>query len=91
MVEGIWDIYREDIAVVPPDLIVTDGWFSLHFSIFAEFGVRPWVAEMSCPSASQPLWPAVLTPSKVVQIFGTFKGGSGCCSSGSHLGASGNV
>ena len=37
---------------------VTDGWFPPHFSVFASFGIDGWLAEVSCPIVSQPLWPA---------------------------------
>ena len=49
---------------------------SHHFSIFAEFSILQWTAEVSCPRVTQPVWPAcwVDTPdgssssaSKVVQ------------------------
>ena len=33
---------------------VTERWFTLHFSVLAEFGIRQWTAEVSGPS--QLLW-----------------------------------
>ena len=46
--------------------VVTDRWFSPRFSIFSKFGIRQWVAEISCPCATQPFWPACLvdTPNR---------------------------
>ena len=37
---------------------VTDGWFTPHFSILARFRIDAWMADVSCPIACQPLWPA---------------------------------
>ena len=37
---------------------VTDRWFSHHFSVLARFRIDAWMAEVSCPVACQPLWPA---------------------------------
>ena len=37
---------------------VTDGCFSLHFVISADFNIRQWVAEVACPCATQHIWPA---------------------------------
>ena len=39
---------------------VTDRWFTPHFSVFASFCIRSWTAEVSCPVATQPVWPAWL-------------------------------
>ena len=64
---------RRDFVVACPNVLassvacqVTDRWFSPHFSILTEFNVRQWVAEVACPCASQPIWPAcwVDTPDK---------------------------
>ena len=53
---------------------VTDWWFAPNFSLFAEFNIRQWTAEVSCPRAAEPVWPACWIPdssasssSKVVQ------------------------
>ena len=37
---------------------VTDRWFTLHFSVVARFRISPWTADVACPIACQPLWPA---------------------------------
>ena len=37
---------------------VTDRWFTPHFSILARFRIDAWMADVSCPIACQPLWPA---------------------------------
>ena len=37
---------------------VTDRWFTPHFSVFASFCIDNWTAEVSCPVATQPIWPA---------------------------------
>ena len=37
---------------------VTDRWFTPHFSILARFRLDAWMADVSCPIACQPLWPA---------------------------------
>ncbi len=37
---------------------VTDRWFPPHFSVLARFRIDAWTAEVSCPVACQPLWPA---------------------------------
>ena len=37
---------------------VTDRWFLPHFSVLARFRIGAWMAEVSCPVACQPLWPA---------------------------------
>ena len=37
---------------------VTDRWFTLHFSVLARFRIGAWMADVSCPVACQPLWPA---------------------------------
>ena len=37
---------------------VTDRWFTPHFSVFACFCTGRWTAEVLCPVATQPVWPA---------------------------------
>ena len=37
---------------------VTDRWFTPHFSLLARFSIDAWMADVSCPVACQPLWPA---------------------------------
>ena len=37
---------------------VTDGWFAPYFSVCASFCINNWTAEVSCPVATQPIWPA---------------------------------
>ena len=37
---------------------VTDRWFTPHFSLLARFRIDAWMADVSCPIACQPLWPA---------------------------------
>ena len=37
---------------------VTDRWFTPHFSLLARFRLDAWMADVSCPIACQPLWPA---------------------------------
>ena len=39
---------------------VTDRWFTPHFSLLARFRIDAWMADVSCPTACQPLWPACL-------------------------------
>ena len=38
--------------------VVTDRWFTPHFSVFASFCIGRWSAEVSCPIVSQLLGPA---------------------------------
>ena len=37
---------------------VTDRWFTPHFSVVARFRIGAWMADVACPIACQPLWPA---------------------------------
>ena len=37
---------------------VTDRWFTPHFSLLARFRIGVWMADVACPVACQPLWPA---------------------------------
>ena len=37
---------------------VTDWWFTPHFSVLARFRIGAWMADIACPVACQPLWPA---------------------------------
>ena len=37
---------------------VTDRWFTPHFSVLARFRIDAWMADVACPIACQPLWPA---------------------------------
>ena len=38
--------------------VVTDRWFTLHFSAFAGFSIDGWSADVACPEVCQPVWPA---------------------------------
>ena len=37
---------------------VTDRWFTPHFTLLARFRIGAWMADVACPVACQPLWPA---------------------------------
>ena len=37
---------------------VTDRWLTPHFSLIARFRIGAWVADVACPVACQPIWPA---------------------------------
>ena len=37
---------------------VTDRWFTPHFSVLAHFHIDAWMADVACPIACQPIWPA---------------------------------
>ena len=37
---------------------VTDRWFTPHFSVVARFRIGAWMADVACPIACQPIWPA---------------------------------
>ena len=37
---------------------VTERWFTPHFSLLARFRIDAWMADVSCPIACQPIWPA---------------------------------
>ena len=37
---------------------VTGRWFTPHFSLLARFRIGAWMADVACPIACQPLWPA---------------------------------
>ena len=37
---------------------VTDRWFPPHFSVLARFRIGAWMADVACPVACQPVWPA---------------------------------
>ena len=37
---------------------VTDRWFTPRFSLIAHFRIDAWIADVSCPVACMPLWPA---------------------------------
>ena len=37
---------------------VTDRWFSPHFSVVADFRIGAWTADIACPVACLPIWPA---------------------------------
>ena len=37
---------------------VTDRWFTPHFSVLARFRIGAWMADVACPIACQPIWPA---------------------------------
>ena len=40
------------------DCFVADRWFTPHFSVLARFRVGAWLADVACPVACQPIWPA---------------------------------
>ena len=40
------------------DCFVTDRWFTPHFSVLARFRIGAWMADVACPIACQPIWPA---------------------------------
>ena len=37
---------------------VTDRWFTPHLSVLAFFRIGAWLADVACPIACQPIWPA---------------------------------
>ena len=37
---------------------VTDLWFTPHLSVLARFRIGAWMADVACPIACQPIWPA---------------------------------
>ena len=37
---------------------VTDRWCTPHFSVIARFRIDAWMADVACPIACQPIWPA---------------------------------
>ena len=37
---------------------VTDRWFTPHFSVLACFRIGAWMADVACPVACEPIWPA---------------------------------
>ena len=37
---------------------VTERWFTPHFSVIARFRIDAWMADVACPIACQPIWPA---------------------------------
>ena len=45
---------------------VTDKWFTPHFSVLARSRIDAWMADVSCPIACQPLWPACWLDTPVV-------------------------
>ena len=56
---------RRDFFVACPGALaasqacyVTDRWFTPHFSVFARFRIGAWMADVACPIACQPIWPA---------------------------------
>ena len=56
---------RRDFFVACPNALaasdacsVTDWWFTPHFSVVARFCTDAWMADVACPIACQPLWPA---------------------------------
>ena len=56
---------RRDFLVGCPGVLaasqacsVTDRWFTPHFSVLVRFRIDAWMADVSCPVACQPLWPA---------------------------------
>ena len=58
-------VSRRDFFVGCPNALaasqacyVTDRWFTPHFSLFARFRIDAWIADVSCPVACRPLWPA---------------------------------
>ena len=56
---------RRDFFVACPNTLaashacyVTDRWLSPHFSVVASFRISAWMADIACPVACQPIWPA---------------------------------
>ena len=56
---------RRDFVVACPNALaasiaceVTGWWFPPHFSVYAEFAIRRWRAEVPSPEAVHPIWPA---------------------------------
>ena len=56
---------RRDFFVACPGALaashacyVTDRWFTPHFSVVARFRIGAWMADVACPIACQPIWPA---------------------------------
>ena len=71
---------RRDLVVACPNALaastacwMTDRWFSPHFSFFAEFSIRQWTAEVSCPGVTQLVWPACSTPVVVQDIWDMYR------------------
>ena len=74
---------RRDFFIGCPDALaasqacfVTDRWFTPHFSLLARFRIGAWMADVACPVACQPIWPACWldtpdrsssSPSRIVQ------------------------
>ena len=40
--------------------VVTDRWFTPHFSVVARFCIDAWMADVACLIVCQPIWPACL-------------------------------
>ena len=38
--------------------LVTDRWFTPHFSVFASLNIDGWSADIACPEVCQLVWPA---------------------------------
>ena len=56
---------RKDFFVACPGALaasqafyVTDRWFTPHFSVLARFRIGAWMADVACPVACWPIWPA---------------------------------
>ena len=56
---------RRDFLVGYPGVLAasqacygTERWFTPHFSVLARFRIDAWMADVYCPVACQPLWPA---------------------------------
>ena len=56
---------RRDFFVACPNALtaspscrVTDRWFTPRFSVYAEFAVRKWTAQVPGPEPIHPIWPA---------------------------------
>ena len=55
---GIFSLAVPMLSLLLMRCCVTDRWFTPHFSVLARFRIASWMADVSCPIASQPLWPA---------------------------------
>ena len=76
---------RRDFLIACPNALaastscrVTDWWFAPLFSVYAEFAIRKWTAQVPGPEPTQPIWPAcwIDTPDRVVQYVRMFLGRS---------------
>ena len=52
------DFFVPGILAASRACYVTDRWFTPHFSVLARFRISSWMADVACPVACQPIWPA---------------------------------